>query len=64
MKSVFISFLMFAVVLLAMYAGIFELLASPYMTVFAVISVIAALIFAVKVLGNPLTNKDNKNEKN
>lgn len=35
MKSVFISFLMFAVVLLAMYAGIFEILASPYMTVFA-----------------------------
>lgn len=64
MKSVFISFLMFAVVLLAMYAGIFEILASPYMTVFAVISVIAAMIFAVKVLGNPLTNKDNKNEKN
>lgn len=64
MKSVFISFLMFAVVLLAMYAGIFEILASPYMTVFAVICVIAALIFAVKVLGNPLTNKDNKNEKN
>lgn len=62
MKSVFISLLMFAAVLAAMYFGIFDLLASPYMMAFAVVCVIAALVFAFKVLGNPLA-KDNKNDK-
>lgn len=61
MKSVFISFLMFAAVLAAMYFGVFDVLASPYMMVFALICVIAAFIFAFKVLGNPLA-KDNKDD--
>lgn len=61
MKSVLISFLMFAAVIAAMWLGIFDLLASPYMLAGAGICVIAALIFAFKVLGNPLS-KDNRND--
>ena len=53
MKSVFISILMFAVAIAAIYFGVFDILASPYMTVFAVICVAAALLLALKVLGNP-----------
>lgn len=61
MKSVLISFVMFAVVLAAMYFGVFDLLASPYTMVFALICLGAAFIFAFKVLGNPFA-KDKKDD--
>ena len=61
MKSVLVSLLMFMVVLCAMYIGVFDVLASPYMMIFAIICVIAALGFAFKVLGSPWT-KDKDHE--
>lgn len=66
MKSVLVSILMFMVVLVAMYTGFFDMLASPYMMIFAIICVAAALFFAFRVLGNPFTtaDKDDKNDKN
>ncbi len=62
MKSVFISLVMFLVVLGAMLTGVFDILASPYMMLFAVICVAAALGFAYKTLGSPFADKDNKND--
>lgn len=66
MKSVLVSILMFMAVLGAMYTGLFGVLASPYMMIFAIICVAAALFFAFRVLGNPFTSadKDDKNDKN
>ena len=66
MKSVLVSILMFMAVLAAMYTGLFGVLASPYMMIFAIICVAAALFFAFRVLGNPFTSadKDDKNDKN
>ena len=61
MKSVFISFLMFAVVLIAMYFDVFVILSSNYVMAIAFILVIAAFIFAFKVLGNPF-KKDDKDD--
>ncbi len=63
MKSIFITFLMFIVVLIAMQWGFFNLMSSSYVTVAALIMLVAALIFAFKVLGNPFT-KDVNNDKN
>ncbi len=62
MKSLLTSFIMFAVVCAALYSGVFNFMASPYMLAFAIISVIVVLIFAVRILGNPLANKDTKND--
>lgn len=62
MKSILITFLMFAAVIGAMYFGIFDLLSSTWFMVFAICAVAASLIFAYKVLGNPLA-KDGKNDK-
>ena len=56
MKSVLVSFLMFAIIIAAIYFGVFDVLASPY------ILVIVVLIFAVRILGNPLANKDLNND--
>lgn len=62
MKSVLVSFLMFAIIIAAIYFGVFDVLASPYMLLFATAFVVIVLIFAVRILGNPLANKDLKNE--
>ena len=61
MKSVLVSFLMFAIIITAIYFGVFDVLASPYMLLFATAFVVIVLIFAVRILGNPLANKDLKN---
>lgn len=63
MKSLLTSFIMFAVVCAALYSGVFNFMASPYMLAFAAVSVIVALVFAVRILGNPLANKDTKDDK-
>lgn len=62
MKSVLVSFLMFAIIITAIYFGVFDVLASPHMLLFATAFVVIVLIFAVRILGNPLANKDLKNE--
>ena len=62
MKSVLVSFLMFAIIITAIYFGVFDVLASTYMLLFATAFVVIVLIFAVRILGNPLANKDLKNE--
>lgn len=63
MKSIFITFLMFAVAIGAMRVGLFDVMSSSYVTYFALAFVIISVIFAFKVLGNPLT-KDRKNDQN
>ncbi len=67
MKSVLVCILMFIVALIAMFTGVFEVLASPYMMVFAVVCVVAAFVFALKVLGTPFAptsaDKDDKDDK-
>lgn len=62
MKSVLISFVMFAVVLAAMYFDVFEILSSKYMYIFAFVCLGGALVFAFRVLGNPWSKKDNKHD--
>lgn len=61
MKSVLISFIMFAMVLASIYFGVFEALSSTYFMIFAIFCLIGALIFAVKVLGAPW-KKDKNHE--
>lgn len=63
MKSVFITLLMFAAVLSAIRFGVFDVISSTYVVVGATILVFITLIFAFKILGNPLT-KDKKNDEN
>ena len=63
MKHIFITLLMFAVVMGAIKIGIFDIMSSNYVTFGAIIMVCVVLLFAVKVLGNPLT-KDKKNDEN
>lgn len=62
MKSVLISFVMFAAILGAMYFGVFEAMSSFVMYVIADTILLLALVFAFKVLGNPFT-KDVKHGK-
>lgn len=61
MKSVLVSFLMFAIVVAAIYFDLFEMMASKYVLWIAMFLVLAAFIFAFKKLGNPW-NKDNRHE--
>lgn len=63
MKSIFITLLMFLLVLAAMQWGIFDLMSNKHTVIFAFVILIAAFIFALKVLGNPFT-KDVRNGKN
>lgn len=63
MKSIFITFLMFAVALGFMHIGIFDVMSSSYVMYIALALVIISVIFAFKVLGNPLA-KDEKNDQN
>lgn len=62
MKSVLITFLMFAVALGAMYAGVFNIMSSGYIYLLAGIVLFVVFIFAFKVLGNPFA-KDVKHGK-
>ncbi len=62
MKSVFITLLMFAVALGAMYAGVFDIMSSGYMYALASLILLIVFILAFKVLGNPFT-KDVKHGK-
>ena len=62
MKSVLITFLMFAVALGAMYAGVFNIMSSGYIYLLAGIVLLVVFIFAFKVLGNPFA-KDVKHGK-
>lgn len=62
MKSVFVTLLMFVVVLLAMRYGIFDIMSSSYAFIVSLIVLLLAFIFAFRVLGSPFT-KDEKNDK-
>lgn len=62
MKSVLITFLMFAVALGAMYVGFFDIMSSGYIYLLAGIVLLVVFIFAFKVLGNPFA-KDVKHGK-
>jgi hypothetical protein len=65
MKSVFITLLMFAVTIGAIHFKIFDIMSSVYVYVLAFVLVIVSLIFALKILGNPLTKEEkNDNEQN
>lgn len=65
MKSIFITLLMFAVVLGAMRFELFDIMSSSYVYIFASVLLIIVFIFAFKILGNPLIkDKKNDNEQN
>ncbi len=61
MKSVFISFIMFAAVLLAMYFGLFEKMSSVYAYALSILLLLVVLGFALKILGLPFA-KDKKHD--
>lgn len=61
MKSVLISFIMFAVIIAALYFNVFEVLSSWYAEAIGIFCLLAAFIFAFKKLGNPWT-KDKDHE--
>ena len=58
MKSLLLSFLMFAVAMLAIYGNVFDFMSSSYVLWFAVACVLLSLIFAFKILGNPFAPND------
>ena len=62
MKSIIITILMFALILLAVHFNVFEVMSSGYMYAFSFILVIIVLIIALKVLGNPFKYKDNDHD--
>lgn len=66
MKSLLLSFLMFAVAILAVYGGVFDFMSSSYALWFALACVAVSLVLAFKILGNPLSshNKNDTNNKN
>lgn len=62
MKSVFITILMFAIVLAAIHIGLFEAMSSSYAFIIAFTLLFTAIVFAFRILGNPFA-KDEKNDK-
>lgn len=63
MKSILISFMMFAVALGAMYLGLFEALSSSAMYLAAGIILLVVLLLALKVLGLPFTKDSGHGKK-
>ena len=62
MKSILITILLFAAVMCAIQFGVFDVLSNNYMYYVAVGFLLAVLIVAFKILGNPL-KKDDRDEK-
>jgi len=62
MKSIFITILLFAAVMCAIQTGVFEFLSSTYLYYISVAVLAVVLIFAFKILGNPLKKKDDRHE--
>lgn len=63
MKSIVVTTLMFACVLLAIYLRVFDIMSSTYMYIFGFLVLTIALIFALKTLGDPFQKKDDRDEK-
>ena len=63
MKSIFITILLFAAVMLAIRFGVFDLMSGTgaYCVSFGLLIIV--LLIAFKTLGNPFAGKDKKHEK-
>lgn len=64
MKSVLITILLFASIMLAIHFNIFEIMSGRLAYYISSFLLIAVLLVAVKIFGNPFTAKDDKHEKN
>ena len=63
MKSVLITILLFAAVMLAIRFDVFEIMSGPVAYAVSTFVLIVVFLIALKVLGNPLKGKDNTHEK-
>lgn len=63
MKSVFITILLFAAVMLAIYFNVFDFMSSTVAYYLSFGLLIIVLLIALKTLGNPFTGKDKSDEK-
>ena len=63
MKSIVITILLFAAVMYAIQFGVFEIMSSSYLYYISAGLLIIVLLIALKVLGNPLKNKDGRHDK-
>lgn len=63
MKSVFITILLFTVVMLAIYFGVFDFMSSTAAYYLGFGLLIIVFLIALKTLGNPFAGKDKKHEK-
>lgn len=63
MKSVLITILLFALVLLAIRFNVFEIMSGKLAYYVSFGLLISVLLVAVKVIGNPFGGKDDQHEK-
>jgi len=63
MKSVFITILLFAAVMLAIHFGVFNFMSSTAAYYLSFGLLIIVLLIALKTLGNPFAGKDKSDEK-
>ena len=63
MKSVLITILLFAFVMLAIRFHIFELMSGRIAYCVSFLTLVVVLLFAFKTLGTPFARKDDKHEK-
>lgn len=63
MKSIVITILLFAAVMYAIQFGVFEVMSSSYLYYISAGLLIIVLLIALKILGNPLKNKDGRHDK-
>lgn len=63
MKSVFVTILLFAAVMLAIRFHVFDIMSGSMAYYISASLLIAVLLIALKVIGSPFASKDNKHEK-
>lgn len=63
MKSVLITILLFACVMLAIHFNVFEVMSGKLAYYVSSFLLITVLLIAVKIFGNPFATKDDKHEK-
>ena len=63
MKSVLITILLFAAIVLAIRFHVFEIMSGRTAYIISAFILIAVFLIALKILGNPLKGKDNTHEK-
>ena len=62
MKSIIITALMFAAVMLAIYFRVFEFMSGKYFHIAAFAALLGVLALALKILGNPFAGKEKEHD--